>query len=51
MMTAPAMPYVAVSIGSEWTDSKDCIKYGGIVLIISTIVLTSVMYNIGLLVF
>ena len=51
MMTAPAMPYVAVSIGSEWTDSKDCIKYGGIVLIISTIVLTFVMYNIGLLVF
>lgn len=51
MMTAPSMPYVAVSIGSEWTNAKDCIKYGGIFLLISTIVLVLVSYNIGLIVF
>ena len=51
MMTAPSMPYVAVSIGSEWTNSKDCIKYGGLFLILSTIVLIFVTYNIGLVVF
>lgn len=51
MMTAPSMPYVAVSIGSEWTNAKDCIKYGGVFLIISTIILVLVTYNIGLVVF
>lgn len=51
MMTAPSMPYVAISIGSGWINSKDCIKYGGIFLIISTIVLVFVTYNIGLIVF
>ncbi|MDO4605386.1 MAG: SLC13 family permease [Helcococcus sp.] len=51
MMTAPSMPYVAVSIGSEWTNAKDCIKYGGVFLIISTIILVLVTYSIGKIVF
>lgn len=51
IMTPPSMPYVAVSIGSEWTNSKDCIKYGSIFLSISTLILTFVTYNIGLVVF
>lgn len=51
MMTAPSMPYVAISIGSEWTNSKDCIKYGGIMLIFSTLVLTFITYTIGEMVF
>ncbi len=51
LMTAPAMPYVAVSIGSEWTDAKTCLKYGGLMLMISTLLLTTITYQIGLLVF
>lgn len=51
MMTAPSMPYVAVSIGSEWTNSKDCIKFGGIFLVISTLILTFITYQIGVVVF
>lgn len=51
IMTAPSMPYVAVSIGSEWTDAKSCIKYGAIFLIISTILLTLLTYQIGMMVF
>lgn len=46
MMTAPAMPYLAVSIGSEWTSAKDCIEYGGIFLLISTLILTFVGYGL-----
>lgn len=52
MMTAPSMPYVAVSIGSEWTNSKDCIKFGGIFLAISImLILTFITYQIGVVVF
>lgn len=50
-MTPPAMPYVAISVGSGWTTAKDTIVYGGWLLVISIIVATLVGYPIGSLVF
>lgn len=37
-MSAPSMPYVALSIGSGWINSKDCMKFGSILLLFSVIV-------------
>lgn len=49
VMSAPAMPYVAISIGSKWTNTKDCLTYGGFILG-STIILVSVFaYPLGTL--
>ena len=28
-MTPPGMPYVAISVGSGWTNAKDAFVYGG----------------------
>ena len=46
VMTPPSMPYVAISIGSEWTNSRDCLKYGGVVLILTTVCLIVVGYSL-----
>lgn len=47
LMTPPAMPYVAISIGSNWTSSRDCLKYGGWILVISILIATFLAYPLG----
>lgn len=49
LMTPPAMPYVALSIGSNWTSSKDTILYGGYLLVASILVAVLVAYPLGIL--
>lgn len=46
-MTPPSMPYVAISIGSGWTNAKDTFIYGFWILIVSVIIATFVAYPIG----
>lgn len=46
-MTPPAMPYVAISIGSGWTSAKDTFLYGGYLLIVSSISAILVGYSLG----
>lgn len=46
-MTPPAMPYVAISIGSGWTSAKDAFLYGSWMLILSILAATYVAYPIG----
>lgn len=49
VMTPPAMPYVAIAIGSQWTDSRACIKFGGLVIIcamISVLVISFILIQI-----
>lgn len=48
-MTPPAMPYVAISIGSGWTSAKEALTRGGWILIISIIAATFVAYPLGTL--
>ncbi len=45
--TPPAMPHIAMAIGSEWTDGKTILKYGFIMMIISIIVTTIIGYPIA----
>lgn len=51
VMTAPAMPYVAISIGSKWTTTQDCLRVGSMIVLLTIIVASAVAYPIGLLVF
>lgn len=46
-MTPPAMPYVAISIGSGWTSAKDSFLYGGYLLIVSSVSAVVVGYTLG----
>lgn len=46
-MTPPAMPYVAISIGSGWTSAKDAFLYGLYLLVVSSIIAVIVGYNLG----
>lgn len=46
-MTPPAMPYVAISIGSGWTSAKDAFIYGLYLLLISSIIAVVVGYGLG----
>lgn len=43
----PAMPSVAISIGSGWTDSTSILKYGSLVMLIAVIVTVLVGYPIA----
>ena len=43
----PAMPSVAISIGSGWTDSTTILKYGSLVMIIAVIITVAVGYPIA----
>ncbi|GAB7231962.1 SLC13 family permease [Facklamia hominis] len=47
LMTPPAMPYVAISIGSGWTSSADTLKYGGWILILSILTCCFIAYPLG----
>lgn len=40
----PAMPSVAISIGSGWTDSTSILKYGSLVMLIAVIITVAVGY-------
>lgn len=44
IMTPPAMPYVSIAIGSQWTKSQVCLKYGGAVVMLSMLSLLIVGY-------
>ncbi|WP_233570057.1 hypothetical protein [Aerococcus agrisoli] len=46
-MPPPAMPYVAISIGSGWTSAKDTFLYGLYLLIVTTASAVLVAYTIG----
>ena len=45
--TPPAMPHIAMAIGSEWTDAKTILKYGFILMLISTVISITVGYPIA----
>ena len=45
--TPPAMPHIAMAIGSEWTDAKTILKYGFILMGISTIASIFIGYPIA----
>lgn len=47
LMTPPAMPYVAISIGSGWTNSRDCLLYGGWILFLGILSAILIGYPIG----
>ena len=45
--TPPAIAHVALAAGSEYCDSKDMLKYGGIVTIISIVLVTAFGFIFG----
>ena len=45
--TPPAMPHIAMAIGSEWTDAKSIMKYGFIFMVITTIITIFIGYPIA----
>lgn len=45
--TPPAMPHIAMAICSEWTDAKTILKYGFILMLISTAISITVGYPIA----
>lgn len=47
LMTPPAMPYVAISIGSGWTSAKDTFMYGLYLLLWTTASAVFVGYLLG----
>ncbi|WP_228065144.1 SLC13 family permease [Streptococcus cuniculi] len=49
-VTAPAMPYVAISIGSEWTNSRDTFRFGCWMLLWSILSAIAIFYPLGVLV-
>ncbi|MCQ9210979.1 MULTISPECIES: SLC13 family permease [unclassified Streptococcus] len=49
-VTAPAMPYVAISIGSEWTNSRDTFLFGCWMLLWSIVSAIAIFYPLGVLV-
>ena len=36
--TPPAIAHIAIAAGSEWANPKDMLKYGGIMTVISVII-------------
>lgn len=46
-MTPPAMPYVAISIGSGWTSAKDTFLYGLYLLLVTTASAVFIGYTLG----
>lgn len=45
--TPPAHPNVALAIGSEWTTTKDCLIYGGLLMLVSVAVTVLVGYPVA----
>ena len=46
-MTPPSMPYVAISVGSGWTNAKDAFVYGGGLFLLSAASAIIVGYPLG----
>ena len=46
-MTPPSMPYVAISVGSGWTNAKDAFLYGGVLFLLSAISAIVIGYPLG----
>ena len=46
-MTPPSMPYVAISVGSGWTNAKDTFLYGGVLFLLSAISAVVIGYPLG----
>ena len=46
-MTPPSMPYVAISVGSGWTNAKDAFLYGGVLFLLSAISAVAIGYPLG----
>ena len=46
-MTPPCMPYVAISVGSGWTNAKDTFVYGGGLFLLSAASAIIVGYPLG----
>ncbi|HFI0463438.1 TPA: SLC13 family permease [Streptococcus suis] len=51
LMTPPAMPYVAISVGNNWVTSRQAFTYGLWILVISILAMMFVAYPIGLGIF
>ncbi|MGT2799688.1 SLC13 family permease [Streptococcus marmotae] len=49
-VTAPAMPYVAISIGSGWTNSRDTFLFGCWMLIWSILSAIAIFYPLGVVI-
>lgn len=47
LMTPPAMPYVAISIGSGWTRSRDAFIYGLWMVVLSIVIVTFIGYPLA----
>lgn len=45
--TPPAMPYVAVSIATKWTDTSSILSYGMMMSIITILLMSTLGYGIG----
>lgn len=48
MMTPPAMPYVAISVGANWLTSRQALVYGFWMLVVAIIAVMLVGYPIGM---
>ncbi|AMB99913.1 hypothetical protein AWM75_08000 [Aerococcus urinaehominis] len=46
-MTPPAMPYVAIAIGSEWTTARQALVYGLWMLVLSILAASFIAYPLG----
>lgn len=51
LMTPPAMPYVAISVGSNWVSGRDAFFYGLWMLVVSVVFCMVIGYPIGLAIF
>lgn len=51
LMTPPAMPYVAISVGSGWMTSRQALGYGFCILILSIAACMLIGYPIGINIF
>ena len=45
--TPPAMPHIAMAIGSEWTDTGSMMKYGFIFMLVTTLITVFIGYPIA----
>lgn len=51
LMTPPAMPYVAISVGANWVTSRQAFTYGLWILLVAVVACMAVGYPIGLTLF
>ncbi|MFK8243001.1 MULTISPECIES: SLC13 family permease [unclassified Facklamia] len=51
LMTPPAMPYVAISVGSNWVGARQAFLYGLWLVLISMVMCMLIGYPIGIMIF